>query len=122
MTVPDEYASSTFTSGKGAGKQTLTLFTRSQNKEDPAPDTKNELKSFVADVNNKNSGVVDTLCRLIFTTINKDINLHNDKKHVISNESLQLVTDIISAMELNIVEEIMSNTSLAPLDKLNVRP
>lgn len=99
----------------------MTLFTRSPNEINPTDDSKNELKAFVTDINIQNSGVVGTLCRLIFTLI--DIDVHDDKsnKRIIDNESLQLVIEIISTFELNIVDDLISNDSLTAIEKLKVK-
>lgn len=53
-------------------------------------------------MNENNSGIVDTLCRLVSVVVKNDMDLDNDTPFL-SNNLLELITDIITALDINFI-------------------
>lgn len=101
----------------------LTLFTKSVNVESNGPSIAASVKGFVADLNNNNSGITDSLCKLVSAIIHNDhVIINNEKQHIstMSNKFIELVTDTITSLELNLVESILSNPGLSENGKIMV--
>lgn len=65
-----------------------------------------------------NSGIVDSLCKLISTIISNDLNLQDQE--IMSTDLLELVTDTINQVQLNLIQDILSNTTLSQQERVFV--
>lgn len=77
------------------------------------------IKQFILDLNVSNSGIVDSLCKLITTLVSHD--LHVAQQQVImSTEMLELVTDTIYQVQSSLIQDIASNTALDQQERVFV--
>ncbi|KAI9478245.1 MAG: hypothetical protein EXX96DRAFT_570148 [Benjaminiella poitrasii] len=101
----------------------LTLFLISQftTTMEYAGDMKTSVKDFVDDINESNSGIIDSLCKAIMTIIRDDMRRlmnkePNENNSVISIKFLELLTDIITALESNIADIVLSSKDASQFD------
>lgn len=60
------------------------------------------MKETIHRLNENNSGIVDTLCRLVSAVVKNDMDLDNDTPFL-SNNLLELITDTITALDMNFI-------------------
>ncbi|CEI91811.1 hypothetical protein RMCBS344292_06089 [Rhizopus microsporus] len=85
---------------KGKG---LTLFSLNHTKsESHEQQFIHFVKETIHRLNENNSGIVDTLCRLVGAVVKNDMDLDNDTPFL-SNNLLELITDIITALDMNFI-------------------
>ena len=71
------------------------------------------VKDFVNDLNQNNSGITDSLCRLIQAFVHNDIiNEQDSGDAIMENELLESITDTITALEITFVNKLL-------FDKIN---
>lgn len=109
--------------GDAKGKS-LTLFNKSSANEEESNNTSTTaaiVKTFITELNSNNSGISDSLCKLILAIIEYDeVNADNSGATVMGNEFLDLVTNTIATLEMNFVDCILSNTSTTEAQKVKV--
>lgn len=101
----------------------LTLFNKSATVEHNEPSAVAVVKDFIIQLNNNNSGITDSLCKLISVIVYNDKVIINSEQQTIStmsNKFIELMTDTITILELNLVESILSNSELSENDKIMV--
>ncbi|GAN06215.1 hypothetical protein MAM1_0115c05695 [Mucor ambiguus] len=70
------------------------------------------IKQFILDLNTNNSGIVDSLCKLVTTIVSHNLHLAQQQQEIMSTEMLELVTDTICQVQPNLVQDIASNAAL----------
>ncbi|KAK4510606.1 uncharacterized protein ATC70_005037 [Mucor velutinosus] len=79
------------------------------------------IKQFILELNSNNSGIVDSLCKLITTIVSHDSHLaQQQQQEIMSTEMLELVTDTISQVQLNLHQDIASNAALTQQERVFV--
>lgn len=81
------------------------------------------VKAFITELNKNNSGIIDSLCKLILAIIQYDpisTNENTTPVTIMSNEFLDLITDTITTLESNFVECILSDATTSATQKLMV--
>ncbi|CEP06985.1 hypothetical protein, partial, partial [Parasitella parasitica] len=69
------------------------------------------IRQFIKDLNSNNSGIIDSLCKLIVAIVSEDLNAQDPE--VMSTDMLELVTDTVSHVQLNLIQDILSNAALS---------
>lgn len=108
--------------GDNKGKN-LTLFSKSisSTKENKDLSSLTVVKEFINELNSSNSGITDSLCKLLQTIIKDDHIEEQDSDSVImDNELLDLITDTIAALEYNFIDNILSNKVASDVDNIHV--
>lgn len=82
------------------------------------------IKQFILDLNVNNSGIVDSLCKLITTLVSHDLHStqqqQQQQQDIMSTEMLELVTDTIYQVQSNLIQDIASNTALDQQERVFV--
>lgn len=76
------------------------------------------IKQFILAINMNNSGIVDSLCKLILTIITND--LDSQGQGIMSTDVLELLTDAINQVQLNVIQDIQSSTALSQQQRVFV--
>lgn len=69
------------------------------------------IKQFILDLNTNNSGIVDSLCKLVTAIVSHDVH-GAQQQSIMSTEMLELVTDTICQVQVNLIQDIASNAAL----------
>lgn len=102
----------------------LALFSRATTVESNGPPSTTSAKDFITNLNNNNSGITDSLCKLISAIVHEDCAIINNEQKTIStmsNKFLNIMTDTITSLGLNLVESVLSSPGLSENDKIMVR-
>lgn len=113
-------SNSTISDNRAAGKN-LQLFTALRpcaNGGKTKAKNRAMIKQFILELNTNNSGIVDSLCKLISTIISNDLNLRDQE--IMDTDMLELVTDTINQVQLNLIQDILSNTMLSQQERVFV--
>ncbi|KAI8378602.1 hypothetical protein BD560DRAFT_389864 [Blakeslea trispora] len=106
------------------GPKSLALFVLSNNRaSSPTNDKKMAVKKCIADLNTNNSGVTFSLCKSICDFIWHDLQVNDvsdGTSEFLDSDTLSILTDTITLLDLKFVEYILSNTSLALEEKLKL--
>ncbi|KAI8080754.1 uncharacterized protein B0P05DRAFT_72267 [Gilbertella persicaria] len=103
--------------------KSLALYIPSCAATEENPDSKLTVKHYIAQLNQNNSGIVDSLCKAMYTLIYNDLHVNakeDQPRTKLSHDTLNLVTDTIALLDLNFVECILSNTMLSKNDKIGM--
>lgn len=101
----------------------MTLFSKSisSTKENKDLSSSTVVKEFINELNSGNSGITDSLCKLLQAIIKDDHIEEQDSDSVImDNELLDLITDTIAALEYNFIDNILSNKVASDVDNIHV--
>ncbi|KAI9260891.1 hypothetical protein EDC94DRAFT_610142 [Helicostylum pulchrum] len=99
----------------------LALFSRATTVESNGPPSTTSAKDFITNLNNNNSGITDSLCKLISAIVHEDCAIINNEQKTIStmsNKFLNIMTDTITSLGLNLVESVLSSPGLSENDKI----
>lgn len=102
----------------------LALFSKSAIVESNGPPATASVKDFITNLNNNNSGITDSLCKLISAIVREDCVVINNEQKTIStmnNKFLNVMTDTITSLGLNFVESVLSDPGLSDDGKIMVR-
>ncbi|KAI7905962.1 uncharacterized protein BX663DRAFT_483630 [Cokeromyces recurvatus] len=108
--------------GKCNGDNNLVLFIPSQSSMETVTEnfgnTEVSLNSFIDNLNENNSGIIDSLCKMILTLIRGDMRLLecNENIPIININFLELITDIITDLQSNFTESILSSKDTSQYD------
>ncbi|KAG1115147.1 hypothetical protein G6F42_014009 [Rhizopus arrhizus] len=75
------------------------------------------IKQLILDLNSNNSGIVDSLCKLIRAIICNDLGLAQ-QQGIMSTEMLELVTDSIHQVQLNLIQDVASDAVLTQQERV----
>lgn len=102
----------------------MTLFSKSATVESNGSPSTTSVKDFITNLNTNNSGIIDSLCKLISAIVHDDCVIINSEEKTIStmnNNFLNIMTDTITSLGLNLVESILSNPGMSENGKIMVR-
>jgi hypothetical protein len=108
--------------GDNRGKN-LTLFSKSINatKESNNLTSSIAVKEFINELNSSNSGITDSLCKLLQAIIKDDqINEQDSDAVIMDNELLDLITDTVTTLEFIFVDDILSNQIVSDTENISV--
>ncbi|KAI8639579.1 hypothetical protein BD408DRAFT_371457 [Parasitella parasitica] len=73
--------------------------------------SKTTIRQLITELNSNNSGIIDSLCKLIMTIVSHDLNTQDQM--IMSTDMLELVTDTVNQMQSNLIQDILSNAALS---------
>jgi hypothetical protein len=76
-------------------------------------------KNLIAELNSNNSGIVDSLCRLV-SSIVRDDTLQDDSG-IMDNRLLESITDVITAIQPSFVQSIMLDDTFDQQNRVLVK-
>ncbi|KAL9554649.1 hypothetical protein MBANPS3_002732 [Mucor bainieri] len=78
------------------------------------------IRQFILDLNAGNSGIIDSLCRLVITMVSHDLDQAQQPVAVMSTEMLELVTDAISQVQPTLIQAVACNAALGQQERVSI--